>query len=53
MKTISELYGECPDAFDYDKQPNRGSQRGKRDFSHKSGVIKYHEDPNQKLPHAL
>lgn len=38
-----ELFGKRPNAFDYNKAPPRGSQEGKRDFSHGPIYLKYHD----------
>lgn len=44
IEEANRLFGKSPDAFDYDKAPPRGSQEGKKDFSHGPIYIKYHED---------
>lgn len=43
----TELYGKRPTAFDYEKAPPRGSQEGKRDFSHGYTYIRYHDDGSE------
>lgn len=37
-----QLYGKNPNAFDYDKAPERGSQKDKRDFTYRETYKKYH-----------
>jgi small subunit ribosomal protein S17 len=38
-----ELYGKNPNAFDYKKAPPRGRLEGKKDFTHGTTYIKYHD----------
>lgn len=44
IEKANELFGKSPNAFDYDKAPQRGSQEGKKDFSHGPVYIKYQDD---------
>ncbi|XP_043280813.1 28S ribosomal protein S17, mitochondrial [Venturia canescens] len=53
IKAINELYGESPNAFDYDKEPPRGKTEGKRDFTHRTPGVKYHEDPDEDSRHLI
>jgi len=44
IEEANKLFGKSPNAFDYEKAPKRGSQEGKRDFSHGPVYIKYQDD---------
>jgi small subunit ribosomal protein S17 len=44
IEESAQLRGKSKNAFDYDKAPPRGTQEGKKDFSHGPIYIKYHED---------
>lgn len=43
----AEMFGKSKNAFDYEKAPPRGSQEGKRDFSHGEIYIKWHDDGSE------
>lgn len=47
IEEATALFGKRPDAFDYDKAPPRGTQEGKRDFSHGPTYIKYHDSGDE------
>lgn len=44
IEEATKLFGKSPNAFDYEKAPNRGKQEGIKDFSHGPIYIKYHDD---------
>lgn len=44
IEEANKLFGKTPNAFDYSKAPPRGSQEGKKDFSHGPVYIKYQDD---------
>lgn len=44
IEEANRLYGKSESGFDYTNAPPRGSQEGKRDFTHGETYIKYHED---------
>ncbi|KAL1513001.1 hypothetical protein ABEB36_002489 [Hypothenemus hampei] len=44
IAAVNKVYGERPNAYNYEKAPPRGWQEDKKDFSHRETYIKYHED---------
>lgn len=44
MEETNKLFGRSPNAFDYNKAPKRGSQEGKKDFSHGPIYMKWNND---------
>lgn len=48
----AKLFGKGKSAFEADKAPPRGSQEGKRDFSHGPTYVKWFHDREQEQPFA-
>ena len=48
----AKLYGKSNSDFDYNKAPQRGSQKDKRDFTHRKTYKKWHQFP-VKDPYAI
>lgn len=47
IEEATQMYGKSKNAFDYEKAPPRGSQEGKKDFSHGPIYMKYHDDGSE------
>jgi len=43
LEEVDKTYGLTKERFNYKNAPKRGWQEDKKDFSHKSSYIKYHE----------
>lgn len=44
VEESNQLFGKSDSAFDYSKAPPRGRLEGKRDFTDKDTLRKYHDD---------